>query len=152
MLISYEPNGFHPRWGGVVALESFARRPISACKSRPILSPLHPLRVKDIRGEFLLCTFDMDIHTNNSVGSSSSSTNRKKKRIGSVRLHRNTIFVIERTNLVDSAINVALKPADVVLSTPIGKEVSEVAQPYVESAGGLLMPAALSAKLMLEAA
>jgi hypothetical protein len=147
IMISYEPNGFNPRRGDIVALESFARLSIFESNSRPIIPPLHPFRVKDIRGEYILCSFD----TNFSCKEESSSSGKAPMKIGSTRLHRNAVFVIERTNIVDSTLDVALKPADAVLSTSIGKEVSDVVQPYVESAGDLLMPALLSAKLFLQA-
>jgi len=147
IMISYEPNGFNPRRGDIVALESFARLSIFESNSRPIIPPLHPFRVKDIRGEYILCSFD----TNFSCKEESSNSGKAPMKIGSTRLHRNAIFVVERTNIVDSTLDVALKPADAVLSTSIGKEMSDVVQPYVESAGDLLMPALLSAKLFLQA-
>jgi len=128
ILISYEPCGFSPRRGDAVALEAFARQPLPTCTFRPILSPLHPMRVKDVRGEYLLCTFDLQFQGESNGG-------KKSAKEGSLRLHRNTVFVIERTNMIDSAINVAMKPADAVLSTHIGQEVTQTLTPYVESAG-----------------
>ena len=67
-----------------------------------------------------------------------------------MRLHRNAVFVIERANLIDSAYNIALKPADIAMSTSIGKEVSHRAHPYVAVAGDLIMPAVASACKLLE--
>ena len=58
-----------------------------------------------------------------------------------MQLHRNAVFVIERANLIDSAYNIALKPADIVMSTSIGKEVSHRVHPYVAVAEDLIMPA-----------
>jgi hypothetical protein len=147
VIISYRPNGMKPRRGDIVALESFARRPMEMFTSNPILNPLHPMRVKDVRGDYLLVKFDM-IFTDDE----NSFQRDAKKRSGCLRLHRNTVFVIERTNLVDSALDVALKPADLVLSSPIGKGISDTVHPYIETAGDLVMPAVLSAKLMFEAA
>ena len=134
LLISYEPNGMKPRRGDVVALESFARQPLST-SFRPIVSPLLPMRVKDIRGEYLLCAFDLQ--TQNDHRYSSNGESKVETREGSVRLHRNAVFLIERTNIVDCAVDVALKPTDVFLSTSLGKEVSQTLSPYVESAGKL---------------
>jgi hypothetical protein len=149
VIVSYRPNGMKPKRGDIVALESFARRPMHLCTSRPILNPFHPMRVKDVRSDYLLVNFDMIFmepdHQNNSF------QRNEKRRTGSLRLHRNTVFVIERTNLVDSALDVALKPADIVLTSSIGKGISNVAHPYIETAGDLIMPAVLGAKLMFEA-
>lgn len=156
LIVSYEPNGFSPRRGDIVALEAFARQSVAMSTVRPIIHPSHPLRVRDIRGEYLLCSFDLPCCKEGNLGDSDNrrgNPNNKNMPIeGSIRLHRNTVFVIERTNLIDSAINVALKPADVVLSTHIGKEVTSTISPYVEAAGDVLMPAVLSTKLFFEAA
>ena len=46
----------------------------------------------------------------------------------------------------------ALTPTDAVLSTSIGQNVSNIAQPYVEAGGELIMPAVLSGRLLIEAA
>lgn len=147
VIISYRPNGMKPRRGDIVALESFARRPMEMFTSKPILNPLYPMRVKDVRGDYLLVKFDMIF-----ADGENSFQRDTKKRSGFLRLHRNTVFVIERTNLVDSALDVALKPADLVLSSPIGKGISDTVHPYIETAGDLVMPAVLGAKLMFEAA
>ena len=139
LIISYEPNGFTPRRGDIVALEAFARQSISTSSYRPVIHPSHPLRVRDVRGEYLLCVFDLPpCHDGNRhLISSNGHSHRNKVATmeGSIRLHRNAVFVIERTNFIDSAINVALKPADAVLSTPIGKDVTESFSPYVEAVG-----------------
>lgn len=138
MIVSYEPHGFSPRRGDIVALEAFARQSVAMSTYRPIIHPSHPLRVRDVRGEYLLCSFDLPCCKDGNLYNSDGRRSQKSKEIpkeGSIRLHRNAVFVIERTNLVDSAINVALKPADVVLSTPIGKEVTSTISPYVEAAG-----------------
>jgi hypothetical protein len=138
LIISYEPNGFSPRRGDIVALEAFARQSVAMSTYRPIIHPSHPLRVRDVRGEYLLCSFDLPHCKDSNLCSSDSRRCQQKKDVpieGSIRLHRNAVFVIERTNLIDSAINVALKPADVVLSTSVGKEVTNTISPYVEAAG-----------------
>ena len=135
-LISYEPVGFSPRRGDTVALESFARQPYATSPFRPILPPLTPMRVKDIRGEHLLCLFELKIQNGDEGNNNSPNCNNNVVvREGSLRLHRNAIFVIERTNVIDCAVNVALKPSDIILSTPIGREVTQTLTPYVESAG-----------------
>ena len=64
-----------------------------------------------------------------------SDERRGRSTQGAVRLHRNAVFVVERTNVIDNALDVALKPADVVLSTPIAQEVTHALTPYVQSAG-----------------
>uniref|UniRef100_A0A7R9ZT69 Uncharacterized protein n=1 Tax=Craspedostauros australis TaxID=1486917 RepID=A0A7R9ZT69_9STRA len=97
----------------------------------PILSPHTPLRVREVCGPWLLLEHSQQ---------------------ACLRMHRNTVFVIERKNLVDETINLALLPADVFLSTPIGQTTWQVARPMVVAGRQLLMPALLSAKLFWMAA
>jgi len=68
-------------------------------------------------------------------------------RTSMVRLHRNAVFVVERQNWVDAAHNAAFLPADVVLSTPVGRELTTWAAPMLEAGKELCMPALLSLKL-----
>mmetsp|Transcript_477 Transcript_477/g.671 ORF Transcript_477/g.671 Transcript_477/m.671 type:complete len:552 (-) Transcript_477:21-1676(-) len=177
LLISYEPHGLTPQQGDIVAFEAFARRPLELSRCPTIVQPLYPLQVKEIKGEFLLVKYEMlsnaaSYHNQISAqlkthedylirkrdSSLSSSTQQKSnnkvnvsKRFGALRIHRNTIFVIERTNLVDVAVDISLKPTDILLSTSVGQSVSHAAQPYVEAAGDILAPALLSSRLLLEA-
>jgi len=160
ILISYEPHGLVPRQGDIVALESFARLRESTLSCHPIIPPFHPLKVLDIRGDFLLIQFDYynSLRKNEDYDDderkvkayhkkSSSSFSRR----GTVKIHRNSIFVIERTNVMDAVVNTALTPLDIALATPIGKGITHHSQPYVEAIGELLMPAILSTKLLWEA-
>jgi len=149
VLVSYEPAGFSPRRGDIVALESFARQPFATSSFRPILTSLAPMRVKDVRGEHLHCGFELAVQSGDGGNNGKHGVSAKE---GAVRLHRNAVFVIERTNVIDYAVDVALKPTDVVLSTPIARDVTQTLSPYVESAGELLMPVFLSSKLFFEAA
>ena len=135
VIITYEPNGLMPRRGDTIALEAFARQSVATCAFRPILNPLHPLKVKDVKGEYFLCSFDLPGQDTHENGGSTTQTEDKEARDGCLRLHRNCCFVIERTNIIDSARNAAMKPADVVMSTSIGQEVSHTLSPYVETAG-----------------
>lgn len=148
VIVSYRPNGMKPRRGDIVALESFARRPIELCSSRPICNPFHPMRVKDVRGDFLLVNFDMIFLESDHE---TSFRRKEERQMASLRLHRNTVFVIERESFIDSALDVALKPADLVLTSSIGKTISHASHPYLETAGDLIMPAVLGAKLIFEA-
>jgi hypothetical protein len=68
------------------------------------------------------------------------------------RLHRNSVFVIERKNLVDAAHNLALLPVDVIVSTPLGQAALSYANPVVTASRELLMPILLSMKLVWVAA
>lgn len=155
LLVSYEPIGLKPQKGDIVALESFARRSPSLAKSQPILPPLHPLKVADAKGEYLLVHFDAVQPCGSSSKLRGNDLSQKTKptknrtQLGQVRIHRNAVFVIERTNLLDSAYNIA---ADIAMSTSIGREVSNRAHPYVAVAGDLIMPAVASARFLLEAA
>jgi len=157
LLVSYDSNGLKPQKGDIVALESFARRSPSLAKSRPILPPLNPLKVSDVKGEYLLVHFDAVQPCGSSKLQGNDLTHKTKPaktciRLGQVRIHRNEVFVIERIHLLDSAYNIALKPADIAMSTSIGRQVSDRAHPYVAVAGDLIMPAVASARFLLEAA
>jgi len=186
VLISYNPNGLRPIRNDIVALESHTRRDILSSSCRPVLPPLEPFKVLDVRGSYLLVQYELPLSSNNNIGkmmaapssnSVSSSSNEwkkgKKKRppsstplsqqqmplssssatkkTGTIRLHRNAVFVIERTNIIDGAVDLALTPTDLLLSSPMGKAVADLTGPYVEAAGDLIMPAVLSAKLIFGA-
>lgn len=130
--ISYEPFGMKPRRGDIVALESFARHSTQTSAFRPILHPFHPLKVKDLRDDFLLCTYELPFkYLNVSDDFEVSDSNTMKTVEGSIRIHRNCCFVIERTNVIDSAVNIALIPTDAVLATPLGQTV----KPLVDLTG-----------------
>jgi len=130
VLVSYQPAGLDPQPKDIVALEAFARRSPSASSCRPLLPPLMPLTVLERRGAYLLASY-------------TAYDNRR----ACVRLHRNAVFVIERQNLVDAGINLALLPADVWMSTPVGQALGDVAGPVVAAGKEVLMPALLSFKL-----
>lgn len=131
ILASYQPHGLDPQVKDVIALEAFARRNPATSSCRPVLPPLMPLTVLERRGNFVLAAY-------------SANDNRK----ACVRLHRNAVFVIERQNLVDAAHNLAMLPADVWMSTPVGRAVGEVSAPVVAASKEVLMPALLSVKLV----
>jgi hypothetical protein len=142
VLISYQPIGLDPQPKDIVAMEAFARRNPSDNSCRPVLPPLMPLTVLERRGAYLLCEYRLIANT-----TSNSSVVRSHK-TACVRLHRNACFVIERRNIVDAAHNLALLPADVWMSTPLGQAVSRTASPVVTATEKLLMPAALTFKLV----
>ena len=130
--ISYEPFGMKPRRGDIVALESFARQSSQTSAFRPILHPFHPLKVKDLCNDFLLCTYELPLkYLNASDDFEGSESNTIKTVEGSIRVHRNCCFVIERTNVIDSAVNIVLTPTDAVLATPLGQTV----KPLVDITG-----------------
>ena len=135
VLVSYQPHGLEPQPHDIVALEAFARRSTSKSSCRPLLSPLQPLTVLERRGAYLLCEYQL--------------LDRRK---ACVRLHRNVVFVIERTNLVDAAHNLLLLPLDVVAATPVGQATRHIFGPVVAAGTELLMPALLSVKLVWVAA
>jgi hypothetical protein len=142
VLISYQPIGLDPQPKDIIAMEAFARRNPADNSCRPVLPPLMPLTVIERRGAYLLCEYRLMANT-----TSNSSVVRSHK-TACIRLHRNACFVIERQNLIDAAHNLALLPADVWMSTPLGQAVSHAAAPVVTATERLLMPAALSFKLV----
>lgn len=160
LLISYEPNGMSPKKDDVVAFESFARRPIHGIGGgsnasenygptiTPIVPPLSPLIVIDIRGPYLLLEYATS-RTVTSVNRSGHVKSSRWERSHRVRIHRNAIFVIERHTLLDAAGDIARLPGDIVLSTPVGREVAEFSAPIVAGVMELMGPALLWGKLMM---
>lgn len=131
LLVSYEPHGMEPQPKDIVALEAFARRDPVASSCRPVLPPLAPYEVLERRGVFLLCRYTAS-----------------DGQVACIRLHRNAVFVVERQSLVDAAHNLALLPADVWMSTPIGRAMGNATGPVVSAAAEVAMPALLSLKLV----
>ena len=132
VLVSYQPHGMEPQTHDVVALEAFARRNLSNLSCRPILPPLAPYVVKDTSGPWLLLEYRLP------RGGSKAC----------LRVHRNSVFVVERKNIVDETINLALLPADAFLNTGFGRASADLAQPMVVAGRQLIMPALLSWKLV----
>lgn len=141
VLVSYQPHGMEPKPKDVVAMECFARRNLSISSCRPLLEPLHPLVVIDRRGPYLLCEYTLP----------ASIVGNTKKPKATVRLHRNTVFVVERQSIIDAAHNLALLPIDVALSTPLGRAAQNALAPAISAGSELFMPAVLSFKLIMMA-
>lgn len=141
VLISYQPHGLEPEHNDWVALETFARRSLRHSSCQPLLPPLAPMRVANVRGSFLLVEYDLH------ASSSFNSSNQNNK--GKMRVHRNAVFVIERTSMMDGIANLALLPTDLFLSTPLGQTTVQVAMPIVSTVGDILMPALLTSKLLV---
>jgi hypothetical protein len=135
VLVSYQPNGMEPQPNDLVALEAFARRSLLKSSCRPMLPPLLPLKVLQKRDNWLLCEYSMLV-TNTTV----------KK--ATIRIHRNALFVIERTNIIDGAINLALTPSDMFFNTPVGRTTAHVAEPIVGAAIDLIQPALLGTRVL----
>jgi hypothetical protein len=135
VLLSYGSFGIDPQPRDIIALESFARRDPVKSTCRPVLDPLGPLVVLDRRGVYVLAEYVL-----------------RDSRKATVRLHRNTIFVIERQNWVDAAHNIALLPIDVALATPLGRGAQQALAPVVTAGRELMMPALLTVKLLWMAA
>jgi hypothetical protein len=177
LLISYEPNGMPPKRDDVVALESFARRPFdqgniisggnasgrisnnnnnnnsssnAGSVINPILPTLSPFLVIDMKGSYLLLEYATS-RTVTSVDRLGNIKSSRWERTHRVRIHRNSVFVIERRTLLDVAGNIARLPGDIVMSTTVGQEIAEVSAPVVAGALELMTPAFMSAKLLLGA-
>merc|ERR1712129_439883 len=69
-----------------------------------------------------------------------------------IRLPRNAVFVIERTSIQDSLIDLALKPFDIVNNTSLGQAVHREISPLLTAVEELSMPAVLTGKLAVKAA
>lgn len=132
VLVSYHPHGMEPQSHDIVALEVFARQDVRAASCRPILPPRLPLHVLETSGPWLLVEYHL--------------ANRHQEK-ACLKIHRNAVFVIERKNIIDSTLNLALLPADVFLSTPLGRTTRNLVTPLVLAGRQLLAPALFSSKL-----
>jgi hypothetical protein len=151
VLITYDPHGMKPQRNDVVALEAFARQNSRTATCHSIIPPLLPLNVMKVSEPWLLLKYSVPYETNNHgfrdyPDPSGPQNNDDRKAF--MRIHRNSVFVIERKNLLDGALNIALQPAEFVLSTPLGQSVRELLGPLLVASRQLLMPALLSSKLV----
>jgi len=137
VLISYQPFGMEPQPRDIVALEVFARQDLRAASCRPILPPRLPLHVMDTSGPWILVEYQL---------SSTSSGDGPKK--ACLKLHRNAVFVIERKNIIDSTLNLALLPADIFLSTALGQTTKNLLNPVFMAGQQLLAPALFSSRVV----
>ena len=149
VLISFRPNGMDPQQNDVVALESFARRPLLRSSCAPILPPLLPMTVKEVRGCYLLVEYQFPVETTGSSRSHNNNNNSNNK--ACMRLHRNAVFVIERKNIIDATVGLAMLPADAIMSTPLGQTGAQILGPAIHAGKEVLMPAMLSFKLVFMA-
>jgi hypothetical protein len=143
ILVSYTPYGLEPQPKDIVALEAFARRSLAQSLSRPLVPPLYPMRVLERRGPYLLVEYSTTAPPSSSTAQSSG-----KKLKACMRLHRNAVFVIERTNAWDTAHQLARLPVDVFEATPVGQATLQVSQPLVAATTELCKPALLTAHLL----
>ena len=131
VLVSYTPHGISPQPNDLVALEAFARRSLEYSSCLPVMPPMQPLKVLQEQGGYLLVEYRM----------------RNGQR-ATLRVCRKAVFVIERFNIIDGAVNLALAPTDLFLSTPIGRATQSLAAPILDAGGELIMPVVLSVKLV----
>jgi hypothetical protein len=149
VLVTYQPNGMEPQQNDFVALEAFARQNLRTATCHAVIPPLHPLHVLEVSGPWLLVEYRLPFRRNggNEAGHGGGGLSGSDSK-ACMRIHRNAVFVIERKNLLDATLNVALQPADFVLSTPIGQGAKEILGPLFVAGRQLLMPALLSSKLL----
>jgi len=149
VLLTYRPNGLTPQQNDVVALESYARRNPRRATCSPILPPLAPMTVKEVRFPYLLVEYKLPTTEGANVAHIGNNNNSDNK--ACMRLHRNAVFVIERKNIVDATVGWALLPADAIMSTPLGQTGAQIIGPAVNAGKEVLMPALLSFKLVFMA-
>lgn len=144
VLVSYQPFGMEPQAKDIVALEAFARPNPKTATCRPIFPPLLPLHVVDTSGPWLLVEYQLK--KNNHYFPHRDSNNNQNK--ACLRVHRNTVFVIERKNLMDETLNLALLPADIFMRSPVGYAAKDALGPTFVAGRQLMMPMLLSTKLL----
>jgi hypothetical protein len=151
VLVSYQPNGMEPQRHDIVALEAFARHGSNITQSGtcPAIVPaLLPMHVLDVSGPWVLVEYQLRKTSPSSLQHSAYRHPHQQQQKACLRLHRNCVFVIERKNLMDGTINLALLPADVFMNTPLGQNAAGILGPWFVASRHLLMPALLSAKLV----
>jgi hypothetical protein len=128
-LIGYEPHGIEPAVGDIIVMEAFARK-----SANLILDKDAPMKVLAVNGNYLHAQYRM-----------------LTERFGAVKIHRNSVFVVERLNFVDGLWNLAMKPSDIVMNTKVGHKATKIAKPYVNYVGELAKPAVFSAQIAIGA-
>ena len=103
-----------------------------------------------MKGSYLLLEYATS-RTVTSVDRLGNIKSSRWERTHRVRIHRNSVFVIERRTLLDVAGNIARIPGDIVLSTSVGQEIAEASAPLVAGALELVTPAWQGAKLLVGA-
>ncbi|KAG7362197.1 hypothetical protein IV203_025863 [Nitzschia inconspicua] len=144
ILVTYHPHGMNPQQHDIVALEAFARQNLRSATCTSILPPLLPMNVLEVSEPWLLVEYSLPFALHSGDSQNNNANNNK----ACLKVHRNAVFVIERKNLLDATLDVALKPADFLLSTPIGHGAREIFGPLFVAGKQLMMPALLSSKLV----
>mmetsp|Transcript_839 Transcript_839/g.1755 ORF Transcript_839/g.1755 Transcript_839/m.1755 type:complete len:478 (+) Transcript_839:194-1627(+) len=151
VLITYTPQGLEPQRNDIVALEAFARQNSRTATCQSILPPLLPMHVMKVSEPWLLVKYCVSRETSDNELRDyhyNSQSHENPNEVACMRVHRNAVFVIERKTLLDDALNIALQPAELLLSTPLGKGAREAFGPLIAASKQLLMPALLSSKLV----
>jgi len=123
--VEYRPNGFEPQVNDIVVLESFARHPQNL-----VLNSNHPLKVCEVNGNWLLVESAPGI-----LGRNGNAGRQSMHRI-----HRQSVFVVERLNVLDGIKNVLMKPTDAIKRTRRGRWVIKKSEPVVARAHQMLGP------------
>jgi len=100
IILSYHPNGMNPQINDICCLESFARISLSKSMCPPILPPLSPFRICNIKYPYYWIEYEMesssaeydDIYEGGHPQSLHSSTKEPIPKMGKLRIHRNTFF------------------------------------------------------------
>jgi hypothetical protein len=144
ILVTYRPHGMDPQQHDIVALEGFARQNSRFATCHSILPPLLPMHVIEVCEPWLLVEYRLPFAIHDGQTDNVRNNNNK----ACMRVHRNAVFVIERKNFLDATLNLALQPADLILSTPLGHGAREILGPIFVAGRQLMMPALLSSKLV----
>lgn len=115
VVVEYEPVGMEPQVNDVVFLEAFARSERSL-----VVPPNEPMVVRGVAGAFLLVGFRSPTARQEATmfGTGNGHDDVPECRL---RVHRNTVFVVERETLVDSAWYGVLDVTSVVGALPPGE-------------------------------
>lgn len=112
VVVEYEPVGMEPQVNDVVFFEAFARSERSL-----VVPPNEPMVVRAVAGAFLLVGFKSPTARQEAAAFGGSPDAVPECRL---RVHRNTVFVIERETLVDSAWYGVMDVTSVVGALPPG--------------------------------
>lgn len=121
LILQYEPLGLEPQVGDEVRLEGYGHHPVGFMPHECVM------HVMASNGQYILAEYP-----------TSSGF------MASVRLHRYCVYVSERITLFDRVSQTVWYPIQFALDTPLGKQVNQLVNPYVQVAISITAPAVLA--------
>lgn len=142
VVVEYEPVGMEPEVDDIVFFEAFARSGRSL-----VFPPNEPMVVRAVSGAYLLVGYQTPAAREAGMRADEASMHENR-----LKVHRNTVFVIERQTLIDSAWHSILDVTDVIGAIPPVQWTKKQLQPYTKYAIVFARPALSSLSITFAAA